>query len=172
MRMCNLDMNGKVWLYTPQSHKTAYLGKNRLIPLGPKAQEVLRPVLKLDPQAFLFSPSEAEHERRLEQRRQRKSKVQPSQVERQLRARERALKLHGDCYTVTSYRRAIRRACKSAKVDPWTPNQLRHAAATRLRRELGIENARVVLGHSSPMMTEVYAEIDHERALAAMAEHG
>ena len=42
----------------------------------------------------------------------------------------------------------------------WHPYQLRHSAATRIRREHGIEAARVLLGHSSATMTEVYAEAD------------
>ena len=59
-----------------------------------------------------------------------------------------------------------------AGVDPWTPNQLRHAAATRIRRELGLDAARVVLGHSSAAMTEIYAELDKEKALKVMGKLG
>lgn len=54
----------------------------------------------------------------------------------------------------------------------WHPHQLRHAAATRLRREFGIEAARVILGHSSPAMTDLYAEIDASRAQDVMARIG
>jgi len=31
-----------VWLYVPDQHKTQHLGKQRQIPIGPKAQEILR----------------------------------------------------------------------------------------------------------------------------------
>ena len=34
-------------------------------------------------------------------------------------------------------------------IPHWHPNQLRHNAATRLRREFGLDMARAVLGHSS-----------------------
>jgi integrase len=49
---------------------------------------------------------------------------------------------------------------------------LRHAAATRLRREFGLDVARVVLGHSSPVVTEIYAEADREKAAAVMRKIG
>jgi integrase len=54
----------------------------------------------------------------------------------------------------------------------WHPHQLRHTAATELRRRFGIEAARVVLGHRSAAITEVYAEIDQGKAAAIMGEVG
>jgi integrase len=49
----------------------------------------------------------------------------------------------------------------------FTPNQLRHAAATRLRRERGIDIAQTFLGHKiGSAMTEVYAEANLEAAKA------
>jgi integrase len=54
----------------------------------------------------------------------------------------------------------------------WHPNQLRHARATELRREFGIDAARVVLGHRSPQITEVYAELDVSRAAEVMKHLG
>ena len=44
MRTCDLDMSGKVWIYTPERHKAEHHGKERRIPLGPKAQEVVEAV--------------------------------------------------------------------------------------------------------------------------------
>lgn len=32
-----------VWLYSPAEHKTADLGKDRTIALGPREQEILKP---------------------------------------------------------------------------------------------------------------------------------
>ena len=55
-------------------------------------------------------------------------------------------------------------------VPHWHPHQLRHNAATNLRREHGIEIARIILGHRSPAITEVYAEVDHARAVDVMAK--
>jgi integrase len=45
-------------------------------------------------------------------------------------------------------------------VDRWSPNQLRHTAATQIRREFGLEAAQVILGHSKADVTQVYAERD------------
>jgi len=50
---------------------------------------------------------------------------------------------------------AIRYGSQKAKVPNWHPNQLRHNAATSLRKEFGLDVARVILGHSSPAVTEV-----------------
>lgn len=45
MRPCDIDRTGEVWLYRPQSHKTAHLGQDRIIALGPECQRVLAPWL-------------------------------------------------------------------------------------------------------------------------------
>ncbi len=54
----------------------------------------------------------------------------------------------------------------------WHPHQLRHTAATRLRRIEGIEAAQVVLGHKTLSVTEIYAEKNVEAARQLMAKHG
>jgi integrase len=169
MRTCDLDVSGRVWAYTPWEHKTEHHGKERRIFLGPRAQEVLRPWLRLDLTAWLFSPAEATSERRAGMRARRKSKVQPSQISR---AKADPRRAPGTCYTVTSYRQAIVRGCRKAGVPAWHPNQLRHTAATRIRRELGLDAARVILGHSSAVVTEVYAERDQQQARDAMERLG
>ncbi|MFO1092724.1 MAG: hypothetical protein U0992_05320 [Planctomycetaceae bacterium] len=47
----------------------------------------------------------------------------------------------------------------------WKPNQLRHAAATLLRKEFGCkEAATAVLGHCNPRTTDGYAKEDYELA--------
>src|SRR5262249_50157856 len=83
MRGCDLETGGHVWLYRPQSHKTEHHGKVREVFLGPKAQAVLRPWLKLDLQAYLFNPAEAESARAARRREQRKTPLWPSHVRRQ-----------------------------------------------------------------------------------------
>ena len=47
---------GDVWLYRPRGHKTEHLDRGKVIMLGPKAQEVLRPWLDRDPEAYCFVP--------------------------------------------------------------------------------------------------------------------
>ncbi|MCD4824646.1 MAG: tyrosine-type recombinase/integrase, partial [Phycisphaerae bacterium] len=54
----------------------------------------------------------------------------------------------------------------------WHPHQLRHNAATELRKEFGLEAARVILGHRSAAITEVYAEMDRQKAIDAMMKVG
>ena len=75
MRGCDLDASGKVWVYRPASHKTQHHGKDRLIFIGPKGQDVLRPFLRRDLRAYLFSPAQSEAERRGRCRRVRVSFV-------------------------------------------------------------------------------------------------
>ncbi|MBL8753078.1 MAG: site-specific integrase [Planctomycetes bacterium] len=176
MRMAEIDRGGRVWIYRPRDHKVEHHGMDRVIPLGPKAQEVLGPFLSLDPVAALFSPKDAEKERRAAMRAARKTKVWPSHSNqaRRARRRERGSEVQGlrECYDTNSYRRAIARGCESAGIPSWSPNQLRHSAATRIRKEMGIEVAQAVLGHRQLETTQVYAEVNQARAVEAMERLG
>ena len=58
------------------------------------------------------------------------------------------------------------------KSHRWHPHQLRHNAATELRKEFGIEAARIILGHRSAAITEVYAEQDERQAIEAIMKVG
>jgi integrase len=64
IRTGDIDRSGEVWTYTPRSHKNAYRGHTRTISIGPKGQEILKPFLKINPDAFCFDPREADQERR------------------------------------------------------------------------------------------------------------
>ncbi len=46
----------------------------------------------------------------------------------------------------------------------WSPNRLRHAKATEVRKTLGLEAAQVTLGHRNADVTQVYAERDQALA--------
>ena len=203
MRGRDLDTSGAVWAYRPPRHKTRHHGHTRTVLFGPKAQAVLRPFLKpADPDAFLFSPAEAEAERLARRRAGRRTPMTPSQRLRLERAASRQRRRGGrDHYDRVSYRRAVVRACDAAfgmpedlkpiwKETPeqrkaksagreawrrqhaWHPHQLRHSAATRIRRERGLDAARAVLGHRSLAVTETYAEIDAALAASVAAEMG
>ena len=179
MRTIDIDRSGRVWIFTPETHKTEHHGRERRIYLGPTAQEILRPWLRMELTAYLFSPREAMQHRLAERRRNRKSKVQPSQKNR---SKARPKRKPGERYDTRSLYHAvaygIRKAQDAAKkagerpIADWHPNQLRHNAATRLRREFGLDVARAVLGHSSPVVTEVYAELDGAKAAEAMERVG
>ncbi len=57
-------------------------------------------------------------------------------------------------------------------IPTWSPNRLRHNAATSLRKEYGIELARIILGHASGFTTEIYAEADRRQAIDVVAKIG
>jgi len=44
--------------------------------------------------------------------------------------------------------------------------------ATFLRKEFGIDTARIILGHKSAVITEVYAELDQQKAMEAVVKVG
>jgi integrase len=169
MRCCDLDTSGRVWVYRPQHHNTEIYGHKREIYLGPRAQEVLRPWLRPNLEEHLFQPREAREARYRKLRATRQTPVQPSQVNRRKRHPQR---LPGERYNTLSYARAIRRACLLAKVPVWAPNRLRHNAATRLRKEYGIELARIILGHTTAFTTEIYAEADRAQAMEVIGKVG
>jgi integrase len=54
----------------------------------------------------------------------------------------------------------------------WSPNQLRHAAATEIRKRFGIEAAQVALGHAKADVTQLYAERDLQKAESIMRQVG
>jgi hypothetical protein len=111
MRSADIDTSGRVWVYTPERHKTEHHGRERRIYLGPAAQTILGPWLRAELAAYLFSPAEAEAERHAEQRAARKTRVQPSQ---QNRRRRKPRKTPGPRYTPDSYRQAIEYGIKAA----------------------------------------------------------
>ncbi len=55
------------------------------------------------------------------------------------------------------------------RIPPWHPHQPRHNAATELRKEFGIEAARIILGHHSPAITEVLRR--KKRAAGRCGDH-
>jgi integrase len=169
MRTIDIDTTGPEWVYKPPRHKTAWRGKSRVIPLGPRAREVLKPWLRLGVEEYLFQPREAMAALRARQRVARKGRVQPSQ---QCRRKRRPKKAPGERYTPRSYGFAIERACKKAGVPPWNANQVRHNFATGVRRRFGLEAAQVTLGHSKADVTQVYAERDQALAERVAREIG
>jgi integrase len=58
------------------------------------------------------------------------------------------------------------------KAHRWHPNQLRHTAATSIRRRFGLEAAQACLGHSEVGTTQIYAEKNLETARAVMRQIG
>jgi integrase len=177
--------NSACWIFRPHAHKTEHHEHDRLILIGPRAQEVLQPFLDRNPLAYCFSPAEAEADRNAKKREGRKSPMTPSQRARKPKPnRSRA---PSDSYDTHSYRRAIARACRKADkeahrknptipvetvlVPEWSPNQLRHNRATELR-PYGLDIVKTVLGHSKIETTQIYAEKDLAAAVELVSKIG
>ena len=75
----------------------------------------------------------------------------------------------GEMFNKDSLNRAVRRACEKAKIERWTPYQLRHTAATAVAEAIGIESARALLSHQSIKMTERYVHRQQDEAKAIEA---
>ena len=55
MRPCDIDRSQEIWKYMPYTHKTQHRGKVRMLPIGPKAQEILQKYLdKCGDEDFVF----------------------------------------------------------------------------------------------------------------------
>lgn len=146
--------------------------------IGPRGQEILLRYLARDLEAYCFRPADSEAKRRAALHATRKTPLSCGNRPGSNRRRT-PRKLLGDSYTTSSYRRAIARGCDKAFLHPtldgvpvakmtvpqiaefrrWqsdhcgAPNQLRHAAATEVRRAFGLEAAQ-----SSSVTAKIYAE--------------
>jgi integrase len=167
----DLDRSGDVWTYRPESHKTQHHGKERVIYLGPQAQAVLLRYLARDPAVYCFRPCDSEAKRLATRNAARKVPLSCGNRPGSNRVRK-PKRSAGDRYSVASYRQAIRRGCDKAKVARWSGLQLRHTAATAIRREFGLEAAQVALGHAQANVTQVYAERDFALAARVAKEVG
>jgi len=167
LRRADIDTGGAVWLYRPATHKTAHRGKARVIAIGPRAQELLRPFFTPDLGDYLFSPARAMAELLADRAAGRVTPRYPSHVKRNKGKRVRHPKRPpAPHYTAESYGHAVARACKANGIAHWHPNQLRHTFATKVRKAEGLEAAQVMLGHARADVTQVYAERRDSRGQA------
>jgi integrase len=170
MRAIDLNTSGPVWTYVPHKHKNQYRRLERIIHLGPKAQEIVKPFLRPNVETYLFSPRSYVEELHARRAAGRKTKRPPSQLARKRKTKPQ--RRAGERYDRRSYRHAIVRACRAAHVRPWSPLQLRHTTATVLRAKYGVEAAKVILGHTRVETSQIYAERDLSRAQDIMREIG
>jgi integrase len=178
LRPCDLNRKSDVSIYRPATHKTQYRGRDRVIFIGPRGQEVLLRYLTRDAEACCFQPGESEAKRQTP------------------RGRGKGIRHYNERYKVTAYRRAIHRACDKAFPHPdlaemeertamqreelgrwkrahrWSPNRLRHTAGTEVRRAFGLEAAQVMLGHAKADVTQVYAERDIAKGIEVARKIG
>ena len=171
MRAGDIERNREagLWHYVLDKHKTErHTGEEKIIPLSKPAQDLLAPYLtdKTAEQA-VFSPAQAMRERAKEKRANRKTKITPSQAERD-RRRAANPKQYCDFYDDSSYRNAIEYAIEKAnrqlppdqQIPHWTPYQIRHTAGTETSRLEGREKAQALLGHSTIETTNIYDHTD------------
>jgi integrase len=145
--------------------------------LGPRAQAILAPLVGLAIGGRVFSPNLAMEERDEAAR----TAYEPPEgahdyrtwrcYQSRLAARPRRSD-RGDAWTTVSFAQAIRRAAQAAGEPHWSPNQLRHSAATEARRGGGLDVAQLLLGHRHAEVTEVYAETDLARLREWVRRHG
>jgi integrase len=188
MRSCDVDRSCTPWCYRPEHHKTQQHGHERVIILGPKAQSILQPFIDAKkPNEYLFAPRDSDRERRRKLHQERKTPMSCGNKPGSNR-KDRPKRKPGDRYDTQAYGHAVRYGCRAAFPPPeglegkklkdwiqshhWHPHQLRHNAATRLRKEFGLDVAQVVLGHKTLAVTQVYAEKDIEAAAKVMMNVG
>jgi integrase len=167
IRPCDIVTDGDIWLLHPHRHKTQHLDRSKVIMLGPKAQDILRPWLDRDPESYCFVPAEVAAWHRDRTRRPQGTRIANRKARRGKPRHEPGLR-----YTRHSYRVAIQRACRRAGIPVWSPHRLRHTRATTIRQVYGLEGAKAVLGHTDTKITEIYAERDLELASRIMREIG
>jgi integrase len=184
LRMCDVDTSGELWLYQPSDHKNSFRGKKRVIQIGPKGQQILsEAAIGKNDDDYAFAPE------------QRDGKPQgagepytmPAYRRAITRACERAFKMPSELSN-----RDINIAVKKAPADQqsklkaellkqaaewreehcWSPNQLRHTAATEITKYFDLDASRTVLGHSEKSTTEIYSERDLSKAGEVMLAIG
>lgn len=178
MRGCDLNTSGSIWEYVPESHKTEHHDKSRMVMIGPRGQVILKPFLRTNLAEYLFSAKGdgVKHYGR------------DSYLNAVKRACERAFRMPDRLRLYKTFikrqvgldeaqreelkKKILRERRQWHKHNSWCPSQLRHNFATAARRVGGIEAARVSLGHSSAVTSEIYAERDMEAARAIAAKIG
>ena len=168
--------------YVPSTHKTQHMGFTRTIRLGPKSQLIINPFLNRGSDEFLFSPMEAEAERRA---REHKARITPPLCGNTVGSNRRAKpqKQPGSKYDTAAVRHAIAAAVsaynKAHRGDPdfepvvrFSPHQLRHSALTKIRDEFEVECAMEVAGHHAPTMTDLYSGRSNAAARRVAMEAG
>ena len=113
VRVCDIEVAGKVWIYRPAKHKSKWRGEVREVILGPRAQRVLQPFLTTNTQTYVFSPADSVQEHRDRRTAARKTplgqgnSIGSNRVEKPKRGA-------GEHYTSDAFGAAITYACSRA----------------------------------------------------------
>ena len=118
IRTCDVDTtSGPIWVYRPERHKMQYHGRCRQVFIGPQAQDLLRPFLRSDLTAYVFSPAQADQERRDARHAARKTPMNEGNKPGSHVKRHRGRPM-GEVYDTQAYDRAIYYACDVAFLPP------------------------------------------------------
>jgi integrase len=161
MKPCDIDRKAEFWIFRPKSHKTAWKGIEREIPLVGEARAVIENYLNRKADSYCFSPAESMAWHRAKQSSERKgygSFKKPV---------ESPKKTPGDHYEAGSFRQAIARAAKMANVPHWTPYQIRHLVGTTVAESLQLESSKALLGHQDLRTTQIYSQTTTKMAIEA-----
>lgn len=151
------------WLYIPGrditpvgNHKMAHLGRVKVIPLTKKSQNILKARINdFDSKEYIFQPANAVTEFRESRSKNRKTSLtcgnKPGSNKKNNPQRQPKEK-----YDNNSFCHACKRGCVRAKVEIFTPYDLRRTVATGTRSILGKEAARLLLGHTTTDTTDIY----------------
>ncbi len=138
---------------------------------GPQAQGILLRYLARSAEEYCFQPRDSEAKRRAALSASRTTPLSCGNrpgSNRKKKPRRQA----GRRYTTSSYGRAIHYACDKAGIEKWSPNRLRHSAATEVRSKFGLEAAQIFLGHRTADVTQVYAERDLAKGIEVARQIG
>ena len=137
MKVGEIDRDN--WMFKPAKHKTAHKGKSRYVPIPSSVREILLPRLLRPDAAYVLGADNGER---------------PYEKRSLGRAIDHAIK------------RINRERSKAdlPAIPHWHPYQLRHARATEVREQYGVEVAQSVLGHARVDTTEIYAKQTEAKA--------
>jgi integrase len=140
MRGSDVERSGEVWAYRVPAdwNKTERSGRSRVVYLGPRAQAIVGPRIDRHGDGYLFRPTSG-----------------PRRATGPYRRQTLAALVAGA-------------SGRSERGASWSPNHLRHSAATRVDAALGTPAAQAMLGHGSARTTAIY--VDPDRATLAERE--
>lgn len=166
-------INPAVMRYTPRpdANKLDHAAKVRHVYIGPRAWAIIAARLPDHPDAYVFRPRDAREEARATLTRSTPAWPSHSSKARHVARGRGPLKIR-DRYSTDSYRQAIKRACLRAGVPVWTPNQLRHNAASYIAEHESVQVAQILLGHADMATTMIYVKVAERQAINAVLKHG
>jgi integrase len=184
LSMDAIDRSAPVWLYSLNKHKTDEYLEEKIVCIGPQAQEILRPFIDKYPTGYLFRPADTVAERT----EQRRTRGRPAKRIKHGRPRKT-----NDHYTSHAYFNAIkngfrlmlkakgvkvggrqkltRAIAKEGGLEWWHPPQLRHARGRLTRRKYNAEASASQLGHGLKV-NEIYTGQAVELAMRVALETG